>query len=71
MDFIKEKIRVSTEKLASLSEQVICEPQLEYLACGYKKDNTIPEEDAGWLPLPRGARLGGKEKHFDNHSVKS
>lgn len=67
MDFIKEKIRVSAEKLASLSEQVICEPQLEYLACGYKKDNTIPGKDAGWLPLPRGARLGGKEKHFWLH----
>lgn len=65
MDFIKEKIRVSAEKLYQLSEEKLCDISYEYLHCdGYKTSNAFPGAEADWKKAQEGERFCGVDEHY-------
>ena len=64
-DFIKEKIRVSKDKLLSNYEKTICDIRSYYIDnCEYKKGYNLPKENAPWREFPEGTRLSGYDNHF-------
>lgn len=65
MDFIKEKIKVSLEKLKELCEEKLYDIEYEYCyLSGYKKSNIFPGEDAGWKKAEEGHRFFGVDEHY-------
>lgn len=65
MDFIKEKIRTSLEKLDSLKNTKI--QQLDFLffhTDGYKSGTCIPYDSPNWEPFSPGRRLDGTDEHY-------
>lgn len=63
--FIKDKIRVSCDNLAKLSEKVIYQvPELWYIPWDYKKPMEKPMPDVSWEKLPRNSRVCGRDRHF-------
>lgn len=64
MNFISEKIRVTTEKLFAFSNIKLRElTDVEYVkADGYKTDNTPPSDN--WEPFYEGMRVHGSDGHF-------
>ncbi len=62
MSFIKEKIKITCDNLAAAANKKLCDLSgIEYVMCGYKTDNTPPEE--GWIPLDSKDRIYGKDGH--------
>ena len=69
MDFIKEKIRVMTEKLESLTVLRQQALPFRWIACPqYKQTNTPPAPDAGWQDAVPDMRFGGVDTHFWLHT---
>lgn len=68
MDFIKEKIRVMTEKLNEL--KLVSRDVISYTIVDcpeYKQDNTPPALDAGWRQASEFERFAGIDKHYWLH----
>ena len=62
MSFVMDKIRVLCDELQKLCVTPLDGPAaVEYVACGYKKDNTPP--GSGWREYIQGTRIGGKDQH--------
>lgn len=63
--FIKEKVGITCDKLAELSQKTIYEiPELKYIQCDYKSGKEIPVPDDSWKTLKRGEYVPGKDCHF-------
>ena len=63
--FVKDKVRVTIERLEELSTRSIEEiQQLKYIPCGYKSDNQVPKVDAEWNEFGRSDRVSGRDEHF-------
>ena len=68
MDFIKEKIRVSTNKLKTLIVKNSEPVSFEFIPCKeYKKDNTPPPANADWQPYTPDLRFSGIDTHYWVH----
>lgn len=69
MDMIREKIRVMTQKLSQLCT-LSAEPlEMTYIAVDeYKKNNTPPSTDAGWMPLDKNTLFEGEDSHYWLHT---
>lgn len=65
MDFIKEKIRVSIENLASFRETHLKDLGIEFFHTdGYKKGVKIPEDSTAWRTLEELQQLDGVDEHY-------
>ena len=71
MDFIREKIRTTLQKLDTLVQVKIADIEFDCYDCdGYKTDNNPPPlTDAGWRRFKEGERLNGVDDHFWFHFV--
>ncbi len=68
MDFIKEKIRVMTEKLDQLRTVASIPINYEYTPCPeYKTSNTPPAADAGWITAGDKTLFDGADTHYWLH----
>ena len=68
MDFIKEKIRVMTNKLNELMRISQTEIDFEYVECPeYKVTNTPPGENAEWKKFIKDMRFEGIDTHYWVH----
>lgn len=63
--YIKDKVKITTETLWQLAEKGV-EPinEWKYIACEYKKGNSLPEVNDDWKAFSRGDRVQGRDKHF-------
>ncbi len=63
--FIKDKVRVTCEKLKELSHRTVYEIEsMKYKPCGYKGPQEMPVPDGTWGDFKRFDRVQGKDKHF-------
>lgn len=63
--FVKDKVRVTCEKLKTLIEENVFEiPELKYIETDYKKAQEYPVVDDNWKPFVRNQRVSGKDGHF-------
>lgn len=68
MNFIEEKIKTIRDMLKTMSSSKREDiTGFKYLSCGYKTDNTFPNEDAGWSEFIADSRTSGKDVHFWLH----
>ncbi len=68
VDFIKEKIRVMTEKLEQLRTLDSIPLEYEYIPCPeYKTSNIPPAEDAGWTAASEKTLFDGIDTHYWLH----
>ena len=69
MDMIKEKIRVMAQKLSGLCTLSSTPVKMEYVWCEeYKKNNTPPAADAGWMPMDDYTVFEGEDQHYWLHT---
>lgn len=62
-DFIMDKLRLLCETLEKHHTVQLGTPEtIEYVACGYKTDNTPPE--TGWQPFAQGTPVSGVDAHY-------
>lgn len=63
--FVKEKIRITYEKLSELSQEVVYEiPEFKFIKSDYKKPEEIMTPDESWQTFKRYDRVNGKDTHF-------
>ena len=67
MNFIKDKIRVSIDKLNTLKDTLLNELEFKFIPCGYKTQNTPPPPSANWKKFQNGSCLNGIDDHFWLH----
>ena len=63
--FTDEKIRVTIEKIKSLSVKTVYTiPEWKYIKCDYKVGNQAPQVDDSWGTFEREQRVGGSDDHY-------
>ena len=65
MNFIEEKIKVTIKTLQSIMYGgVVPDIKFEYAPCGYKTDNTLPDEMFDWKSFTDDKMISGYDSHY-------
>ena len=65
MKFIDEKIKVTIKTLQSIMySDVVSGIKFEYAPCGYKSNNTLPDETLDWKSFANDKMISGSDAHY-------